>query len=354
MIFGLFGGDKKRVAEMIAAARTGDTEKVKQLLSKGSDINAPEPESGDTPLLAALDNDQWATAECLLQQRPDLSLEDKNGNSPLYLVVSRGDSALAMVNLLLEAGAQVDQGPKTGDNAGATPLHIVCATGSNDVLESLLRHGASASKQAASGVTPLHSAAIGGDRRTIDLLCNAGADVTALNKDARTPLHNCGITGNAKSATALIQRGAQVDSVDAEGCTALMHAVMKNHVEVAKVLLEHGANPDIIVRTENTSIYPLFIAALHGYDDLVRVLLDKGANVMAKVEGVPSPLDAAKHNGHEVSVKMIAAAIKKKKAAEKDTSTVTKEAEGLWQRVVQAVAQKDQGGLRTLINGKAF
>ncbi len=112
MIFGLFGGDKKRVAEMIAAARAGDTEKVKQLLSKDADINAPEPESGDTPLLAAIDKGQWATAEYLLKQRPDLSLEDKNGNSPLYLAVSRGDSALAMVNLLLEAGAQVDLGPK--------------------------------------------------------------------------------------------------------------------------------------------------------------------------------------------------------------------------------------------------
>jgi ankyrin repeat protein len=37
---------------------------------------------------------------------------DKNGNSPLYLAVSRGDSALAMVSLLLEAGAQVELGPK--------------------------------------------------------------------------------------------------------------------------------------------------------------------------------------------------------------------------------------------------
>jgi ankyrin repeat protein len=63
MIFGLFGGEKKRIAEMIAAARAGETEKVKQLLAKGADINASEPESGDTPLLAALDKGQWATTE---------------------------------------------------------------------------------------------------------------------------------------------------------------------------------------------------------------------------------------------------------------------------------------------------
>lgn len=327
MVFGLFGGDKKRVAEMIAAARTGDTEKVKQLMSKGADINAPEPESGDTPLLAAIDKGQWATAEYLLKQRPDLGLEDKNGNSPLYLAVSCGDSALAMVNLLLEAGAQVDLGPKQGDNAGATPLHIACATGANGCLESLLRHGASATRQVPSGATPLHTAAIGGDQRTIELLCEAGGSVTALNEDKRTPLHNCGITGNAKVAAALIQQGASVDGADAEGCTPLMRAVMKNHAEVAKVLLDHGADPDVIVRTDSTPLYPLFVAAMNGYDDVVRVLLDKGANVTAKVEGVPSPVDAAKHNGHEPSAKLIAAAIKKKKTAEKNASAAATEAE---------------------------
>ena len=118
MFFGLFGGEKKRVAEMIAAARTGNIEKVKQLLSKGVDINAPEPESGDTPLLAAIDKSQWAAAEFLLQQRPNLNIEDKNGNSPLYLAVSRGDEALALVNQLLDAEA-----PVTGTNPGQISQH---------------------------------------------------------------------------------------------------------------------------------------------------------------------------------------------------------------------------------------
>jgi ankyrin repeat protein len=353
MIFGLLGGEKKRIAEMVAAARAGDTEKVKQLLAKGVDINASEPESGDTALLAAIDKGQWATAEYLLTQRPDLTREDNNGNSPLYLAVSRGDSAVAMVKRLLDAGASVELGPKTGDNAGATPLHICCATGAIACLETLLARGASATKLLPDGSTPLHTAAIGGDQRTVELLCKAGASVAALNNEKRTPLHNCGITGNAKVAAALIQQGAAVDGADAEGCTPLMRAVMKNHAEVARVVLDHGANPDVVVRTGDTSVYPLFIAAMNGYDDVVRVLLDKGVNVTAKVPGSASPVDAAKHNGHEAAAKMIAAAVKKK-AAEKDASTAAKEAEGLWQRIVQAVAQRDSDGLRTLVDGKHF
>lgn len=352
-MFGMFGGEKKRVAELISAARTGDAAKLQALLEKGVDLNAQEPESGDTALLAAIDKGQWAAAKFLLKQRPDLALEDANGQSPLYLAVSRGDPALPMVNLLLKAGALVDLGPKQGDNAGATPLHLACATGANACLEVLLAHGASVVKQRPDGSTPLHTAAIGGDQQTVELLCKAGASVAALNDEKRTPLHNCGITGNAKVAAALIQQGAVVDGADAEGCTPLMRAVMKNHVEVARVVLDHGANPDVVAQTGDTPLYPLFIAAMYGYDDVVRVLLDKGVNVSAKVPGSASPVDAAKHNGHEGAAKLIAAAIKKK-AAEKDASTAAKEAEGLWQRIVQAIAQKDQDGLRNLVNRKAF
>lgn len=354
MIFGLFGGDKKRVSEMIAAARHGETEKIKQLLSKGTDINAPEPESGDTALLAAIDKDQWATAEFLLTQHPNLSLQDKNGNSPLYLAVSKGDSALAMVNLLLEAGADADLGPSQGDNAGGTPLYIACATGANGCLESLLRHGASSTKRLPSGASPLHTATIGGNQKTIELLINGGGDVNALSNEKRTPLHNCGITGNVKAAAALIQAGAQVAGKDVEGCTPLMHAVMKNHAEMVKLLLDNGADPDSTVHTDSTVLYPLYVAAMYGFDEVIRILIDKGANVAFKVDGDHSPLDAAKHNGHEAAAKLIAAALKLQRAADKAAKGPVKEIAALWKKIVQAVPHKDVDTLRKISDSKHF
>ena len=354
MIFGLFGGAKKRVAEMIAAARSGDTEKLQQLLSNGADIDAPEPESGDTPLLAAIDKSQWAAAELLLKHRPDLSLQDKNGNSPLYLAVSRGDSALPMVNLLLEAGASPDLGPSQGSNAGATPLHIACATGANGCLESLLRHGASSTKQLPNAATPMHTATIGGDQKTIELLHDGGGNVNALNDEKRTPLHNTGITGNATVAAALIRLGAEVNVADKEGCTPLMRAVMNNRTEVAKVLLDNGADPDVIVRTESTLLYPLFAAAMNGFDEMIRILLEKGANAAAKVEGTPSPVDAAKHLGHESAAKLLSAALKRKKASEKEAQGSVKETEALWKKIVLAISQRDLDVLRKHAGTKRF
>jgi len=315
MIFGLFGGDKKRVAEMIAAAGSGDTAKIEQLLSKGADINAPEPDSGSTPIIEAIGGSQWATVELLLKHKPDLSLQDKNGTTPLFLAVSKGDSAMPIVNKLLDAGAAPDLGPSHGTNAGVTPLHIAAASGANGCLDSLLQHGASPTKLLPDEATAMHVAIIGGDVKTIDLLFKAGVNVNALSNEKRTPLHNSAITGNSDMALALIRLGAEIDLVDKDGCTPLMHAVLENKVAVAEILLDHGADPDVVVRTDDTPLYPLYVAALRGFDEVVRVLLDKGANATAKVEGVPSPVDAAKHNGHEVSAKLISAAIKRQRAA---------------------------------------
>lgn len=333
MIFGLFQGNKKSGVELVQAARAGDTGKVEQLLSKGADINAAEPDLGDTPLLAAIDKGQWATAEFLLKYRPDLRLEDQYGNSPLFLAVTHGDSSLQLVNQLLESGAPVELGPMQGDNAGATPLYVASAKGANGCLQSLLARGASATKPLADGTTPLHVAAQGGDHQTIELLCSAGGDSHSRDHKQRTPLHQCGLMGNTSAATALIRLGASVDQVDEEGCTALMLAVLNNHAELAGVLLDHGANPDVVARNDGTALYPLFVAAMNGYDEVVRVLLDKGADVTFKVDGLPSSVDAAKHNGHEAAAKMIAAAIKRRifgAKAEKESNALQSQLEEAW------------------------
>lgn len=354
MIFGLFGGDKKRVAEMIAASRSGDTVKLQQLLTKGADINAPEPDSGDTPILAAIDKGQWSAAEFLLKQRPDLSLQDKNGNSPLYLAVSRGDAVLPMVKLLLDAGANTELVPTQGDNAGATPVHIACAIGANGCLESLLRHGAAVTKQLPDGSSPMHTAAIGGDQRTVLILSAAGADVNALNQKKRTPLHHCGIAGNFIVATELIRLGAEVDPRDKEDCTPLMHAVMENQAKVATVLLDNQADPNVMAQTDSTSLFPLHVAVMHGRDDMITLLIEKGADVSKKVDGGHSLVEVAKHSGHESSAKVISAALKRKQAAEKEAKGSAKETEAVWYKAVLAITQRDSDSLRKLISAKHY
>jgi uncharacterized protein len=324
-LFRFFGGEKRRIAKLIASARVGDTEKIKQLLSKGVHINAAEPESGDTAILAAIDKAQWATAEYLLTQKPDLNLEDLNGNSPLYLAVSHGDAAVATVKRLLEKGAQVELGPKTGKNAGATPLHISCAAGANSCLEVLLAAGASVVRALPDGSTPLHTAAIGGDERTVDLLCAAGASVVALNNAKRTPLHNCGTTGNTKVAEALLQKGAEVDALDGEGATPLLRAAMASNADIARLLVQHGANVEQVMGTGTSVSSPLSIAATNGYVDVVRVLIEAGADPKATMGGETTVLALTKQAKQHSAAGILMNALKRKKAAEKQLDVPAKQ-----------------------------
>jgi ankyrin repeat protein len=322
--FSLFGGEKRRIAKLIAAARAGDTEKARKLLSKGVDINASEPESGDTPILAAIDKEQWATAQYLLAQKADFTLEDKNGNSPLYLAVSRGDSALGFVKSLLDAGAQVDLGPKIGKNAGATPLHISCAIGANACLEALIASGASVTKPLPDGSTPLHTAAIGGDGVTVDLLFKAGASVTALNNEKRTTLHNCGITGNTKVAEALLHKGLAVDILDSEGATPLLRSALANKVDMARFLIQNGANVAHVMGSGPSVSSPLSVAATNGFVEVVRVLIEAGADPNFTMGGETTILAMTKQAKQNSAAGILMNALKRKKAAEKKLETSPK------------------------------
>eukprot|EP01052_Picozoa_sp_SAG31_P049350 SAG31_NODE_10762_length_1101_cov_0.862275_1_plen_103_part_00 len=91
-----------------------------------------------------------------------------------------------------------------------------------------------------------HLAALKGHAELVDLLLRSGANATARTALGRTPLHLAAMGGSAASA---------------------------------KLLLEHpGVEPDTVAsaRTGETALH---MAALHGYGDVVAVLLKAGADV---------------------------------------------------------------------------
>ncbi len=72
------------------AAQAGDEDSVQKLLALKADINAQD-KHGMTPLMAALLQKNTEVIKCLMQHNPDLSLQDRNGDTAHDFAQESGD-----------------------------------------------------------------------------------------------------------------------------------------------------------------------------------------------------------------------------------------------------------------------
>ncbi|MDZ4767465.1 MAG: ankyrin repeat domain-containing protein [Chloroflexota bacterium] len=85
--------------------------------------------------------------------------------------------------------------------------------------------------------------------------------------------------------------------------TALMNAVNKNDAAGARTLIADGANVSEIDAKGDS---PLIIAAYKGYTEIVRLLLEAGANVGALDPGMKATaLHAAAYAGHAAAAQLL-------------------------------------------------
>ena len=98
------------------------------------------------------------------------------------------------------------------------------------------------------GWTPLHLAGHFRQTATIELLLARGADVNAVsrNADANAPLHAAAAGGaDAMLMGRLIAAGARVNHRLSSAYTALHEAAAIGNADVVRLLLDSGAQPDV-------------------------------------------------------------------------------------------------------------
>jgi len=89
---------------LMRAALDGNTEKVKELIHQGVDINQKD-ENGRTALMFAVINSHYETMRVLLEYGADVNAKSNKGGTALMGAASGGD--LRMVQALLDGGAHV-------------------------------------------------------------------------------------------------------------------------------------------------------------------------------------------------------------------------------------------------------
>ncbi|XP_063067849.1 ankyrin repeat domain-containing protein 16-like [Engraulis encrasicolus] len=158
-----------------------------------------------------------------------------------------------------------------------------------------------------SGDTVLHYAGRHGHLDIIKYLVEEiGMDIELYNGDYKRPLHEAASMSHASCVSYLLTRGAKVDSLKKADWTPLMMACTRRSLEVMELLLGAGASASLknkdgwtafhiacregdpaviqhlllvdseIWRTESkTKRTPLHTAAMHGYEEVVRILLER-------------------------------------------------------------------------------
>ena len=262
------------------------------LLERGGDVNA-RSKNAFTPLHSAVLNGRFEVARFLLDHGANTKLETEEGATALHIMspgeYNSEEHRVGIARLLLERGGDVNARSKNG----CTPLHLAVFHGRLEVTRFLLEHGANAKLEIEGGETVLDIASRSKydseEHRVgmVRLLLEHGGDINARNKNACTPLHSAVLYGRLEVVRVLLDNGANAKLEIEEGATAL-HIVSpgkydseKHRVGIARLLLERGG--DVNARNKNT-FTPLHVAVFNGRLEVVRVLLDNGANAMLETE----------------------------------------------------------------------
>jgi len=218
----------------------------------------------------------------------------------------------------------IDPAQSAGEFRPATILDAVLV-GNRDAVEQFIAQGANVNAAEPDGTTLLMRAIHGGFPEIAKDLVDAGADVSATNRYGVSSLYLAARGADAKSVRALLAAGADANTSLPEGETALMTAAKAGDAASVRALLAGGrgsvtfASPpysaDAGVAASGygaTSVAPaeprrganpnakegwygqtaLMWAASEGHADVVRLLIEGGANVDEHSQALDAPVSS--------------------------------------------------------------
>jgi ankyrin repeat protein len=248
VLAGLVGGGSGGLTALVLAAREGDLDTVRVLLESGADVNQTT-NYGWTPLLTATNNKHYRLGLFLLERGADPNIANKGGWTPLYLAtdnanIENGDYPVAkpdadhveFIKVLLDRKA--DPNARIKDDTLSRTIFTM-----QWFFES--------------GATPFLRASQSGDTTLMKLLLSYGADPMVKTEYEDTALTLASGIGwvegvtyersaaeNLEAVRMLLDLGLDPNAANKDGRTPLMGAALKGRNEVVQLLVDRGARLD--------------------------------------------------------------------------------------------------------------
>ena len=269
-----------------ASVLEGHLEVSRLLFAHGADINS-RSEDHQTPLDMASHPE---VGKWLLKCGADVNSRRTDGRTPLHHVADKGHIGAARI--LLECNAEID----ARDADGLTPFLRASRHGNPDVLLLLLSHNADKHVHDDKGMTPLHHAAVNGHLEAARILLEHNAEVDARDNDGFTPFLRASESGSSDVLRLLLDHDTDEHLRNNNGNTALHCAARDGHLEVARILLGRGAEVD----ARNHLTITIACASINGHAGRSELLLDEHL----RDRGM-TPLHYAAGNGHLEVVRLL-------------------------------------------------
>ena len=281
------------------ASINGSAAMIGRLLKAGADANELGP-NGETPLMFAARNGRVEAIRVLLDHKAEVNAREKlRGTTALMWAVEQSHHAAA--KLLIERGADV-AATSNADSKGGT-AYLAPTAKQRAIADGIAPDGTFVGNarrgrpQGGSNASPVAVDVAAADAAAADAAFNRsqnakGGGLTALIFAARQ--------GDLETARILVDAGANVNQTSRYGWTPLLTATQNRHYRLAAYLLAHGANPNLpnnggwtplYLATDNRNIeggdYPVRAADMD-HLEFIKLLLDRGADVNARICGIES------------------------------------------------------------------